>query len=81
MLYTTREVKPCRGALMPPKKKPKDRHRSGFMVRLPEDHKTALTELTGKTRRAITTEVQIALEDHYKKEGVKFPPGSGPAKS
>ena len=33
---------------MPPKKKPKDRHRSGFMVRLPEDHKTALTELTGK---------------------------------
>ena len=61
---------------MAAKKKPKDRHRSGFMVRLPEEHRTALDETTKRTRRAITTEVQIALEKHYRDEGVKFPPGT-----
>lgn len=59
---------------MPPKKPkpPKDRHRSGFMVRLPEAHRVALEELKKKHRRAYTEEVQIALEKHYRDEGVSL---------
>jgi hypothetical protein len=54
--------------------RPKDQHKSGFMVRLPEAHREALEQLKKRTRRAITVEVQIALEEHYKREGVPFPP-------
>jgi hypothetical protein len=57
------------------KKKPKDQHKSGFMVRLPESHRPPLDALKKKHRRATTTEVQIALERHYQAEGVP-PPGS-----
>jgi hypothetical protein len=58
--------------------KPPDRHKSGFMVRLPEEHRAALELLKQRHRRKITEEVQIALEKHYKAEGVPFP-GAGPA--
>lgn len=66
----------CEADPMPPKKKKpsQDRHRSGFMVRLPESHRAALEVLRKKHRRAFTEEVQIALERHYKEEGVEFPP-------
>ena len=74
---------PCETATMPPKKpqKPKkapkpadDRHRSGFMLRLPENHRQALEELRKKNRRPFTEEVQIALEKHYRDEGVTLLP-------
>lgn len=66
---------------MPPKKKRKpakveDRHRSGFMIRLPEPFRAALEQLHAKHRRPMTVEVQIALEKHFRDEGVKFPPRS-----
>ncbi len=71
----------CEVVQMPPKKPKKtaakrteDRHRSGFMLRLPESHRAALEELRKKNRRTFTEEVQIALERHYEREGVKFPP-------
>jgi hypothetical protein len=57
------------------KKTAKDQHKSGFMVRLPEGHRKSLEALKKKHRRATTVEVQIALEKHYKDEGVT-PPGS-----
>lgn len=50
--------------------KPKDKHKSGFLVRLPESYRVALTELKRRTRRPITQEVQIALEAHLKAAGV-----------
>jgi hypothetical protein len=51
-----------------------DRHQSGFLVRLPEAFRGPLDELKAKHRRAITTEVQIALEKHFRDEGIKFTP-------
>jgi hypothetical protein len=71
---------PCEAEVMPPKKPRKpstraeDRHRSGFMVRLPESHRKALEALRKKNRRAFTEEVQIALEKHYREEGVEWNP-------
>ena len=62
---------------MPKKKKaPKDQHTSGFMVRLPEPYRAKLKELTGQTRRAMTVEVQMALDAHLKANGVE-PPAPG----
>lgn len=54
-------------------KKPtaKDRHKSGFMVRLPEKYRELMAKLRMKNRRTITTEVQIALDEHLKREGIK----------
>ena len=46
---------------------------SGFMVRLPESHRTPLDLLKKKHRRATTVEVQIALEKHYKDESLPPP--------
>lgn len=51
------------------KAKPKDKHKSAFMVRLPERYRGALESLKAKTRRATTVEVQIALDKHLKDEG------------
>lgn len=50
-----------------------DRHRSGFMIRLPEWHRAALEALKKKNRRTYTEEVQMALEKHYRTEGVSVP--------
>lgn len=55
-------------------KPPEDRHKSGFMVRLPEAYRPPLERLKKKNRRPITSEVQIALDEHLKRQGEK-PPG------
>ena len=52
-----------------------DLHRSGFMVRLPESHRAPLAALKAKHRRAMTVEIQIALEKHYRDEKVDHPTG------
>ncbi len=52
-------------------KQAKDQHKSGFMVRLPESYRGPLEELKKKNRRALTVEVQIALDKHFKDESVK----------
>jgi hypothetical protein len=54
--------------------KPKDQHKSGFMVRLPERYRPTFAALYKKHRRPMTVEVQIALEKHAKDEGVTLPP-------
>jgi hypothetical protein len=55
------------------KKKPGDKHKSGFMIRLPEAYRAPLSTLKTKNRRPTTTEVQIALDKHLQSEGVKPP--------
>lgn len=55
-------------------KKPKataDQHKSKFMVRLPESYRERLQKLTAKTRRSLTTEVQMALDKHFADEKVE----------
>ena len=50
--------------------KPKpDRHKSTFVVRLPEEYREKLKVLTDRTRRKYTAEVQIALDKHLAFEG------------
>lgn len=44
----------------------KDQHKSGFMVRLPEDYRAAINKLVAKTHRKMTVEVQLALIEHFK---------------
>ncbi len=58
----------------------RDRHASGFMVRLPEVYRTQLHQLCAQTRRTMTTEIQIALEEHLAKSGLWPPeePGKKP---
>lgn len=51
-------------------KKKKKPAQAGFMIRLPEWHREPLERLKAKYRRPTTSEVQIALENHYKAEGV-----------
>lgn len=51
----------------------KDGHRSKFMVRLPESHRPNLNALKKLNRRPITVEIQIALEEHYRKHGLPVP--------
>lgn len=55
------------------KKKAGAQKQSGFMIRLPEWHRAPLDRLKDKNRRPTTVEVQIALEKHYKAEGVDGP--------
>ncbi len=54
----------------------KDRHKSGFMLRLPESYRTLLDAITAETHRSLTVEVQLALIDYAKKNG-KPPPKIG----
>jgi hypothetical protein len=51
----------------------KDRHQSGFVLRLPVAYRHKLKELKAKTRRAYTVEVQMALDLHLKKNGIDPP--------
>jgi hypothetical protein len=51
--------------------KAKDQHKSGFMVRLPEEYRAKLLALAQRTKRKMTTEVQISLDKHFADEGVK----------
>lgn len=55
------------------KKTTADQHLSGFMVRLPEKFRMYLLSLQKQTRRTITMEVQLALEEYLKKHGI-WPP-------
>lgn len=55
------------------KKPAKDRHTSGFSVRLPEPYREIMNKLKAKTRRAITVETQIALDKHIKENGLEPP--------
>jgi predicted DNA-binding protein len=50
--------------------KPKDQHRSSFMVRLPESYRERLTRLVGRTKRKMTAEVQLALDKHFRDEKI-----------
>lgn len=54
--------------------KPKDRHKSNFLVRLPEEYKSPTLAVTGKTRRTITMEIRILLEELYARHGIEFTP-------
>lgn len=51
----------------------KDRHKSTFVVRLPESFRALLDTLQAKTHRTYTVEVQLALRDHAVKLG-EHPP-------
>jgi predicted DNA-binding protein len=53
-----------------PRSKPKDQHKSSFMVRLPEAYRERLAQLKARTRRPITAEVQLALDKHFRDEKV-----------
>ena len=52
---------------------PKDQHKSGFMVRLPEPYRAAMMALKAKNKRPMTSEIQIALDKHLKDEGMQPP--------
>lgn len=54
----------------PPKK---DRHKSTFVLRIPEMYREAMSQLKLKTRRTFTVEVQIALDSHLKANGISTP--------
>jgi hypothetical protein len=43
-----------------------DQHKSGFMVRLPEEGRAMLDRLKAAGQRPFTTEVMIALRKHYR---------------
>lgn len=53
------------------KKPKKDQHKSGFLVRLPESYRPPLERLKAKNKRPITSEVQLALDKHFKDEDAK----------
>lgn len=61
------------GGLAVASKKPKDAHKSGFMVRLPLAYRPALEALKAKNRRPITMELQIAIDAYLKTQGVPVP--------
>lgn len=55
----------------------KDRHKSGFMLRLPEPFRTLLDSITAETHRSLTVEVQLALIEYAKKHGKPAPKVGG----
>lgn len=55
------------------KQPPKDRHASGFVIRVPEAYREPMNKLKLKTRRNITVETQIALDRHLKENGIEPP--------
>lgn len=56
-----------------PKSKTKDKHTSGFMLRLPGAYRAPMAALKAKNRRPMTTELQLALDKHFKDEGIAPP--------
>lgn len=50
-----------------------DQHKSGFMIRLPEEFRPVLMALQDKNQRPMTVELQRALIDYAKREGVPAP--------
>lgn len=61
-----------RGLLV--KKKPADQHKSGFMIRMPEEFRPVLEALQDKNDRPMTIELQRAVIAYAKAEGVACPP-------
>jgi hypothetical protein len=51
-----------------------DRHRSRFMVRLPEAYHTQLMKLKKRTGKTIAAEVRAALEAYLAEHGLWPPP-------
>lgn len=48
----------------------KDRHTSGFVVRLPKKYQKLMGRLKDQNRRPITSEVTLALDVHLKANGI-----------
>jgi hypothetical protein len=48
----------------------KDRHVSGWMVRLSSELKEGIRQVAEKHRRTLTTEVNIAVEEYLKVHGL-----------
>jgi predicted DNA-binding protein len=63
-------------ATMAKKKKQTDLHLSGFLIRLPEVYRDQLRKLKERTRRPMTEDVKIALEEYLKNHGL-WPPSAG----
>lgn len=70
---------------MPPKKakspkksttRTEDRHRSGFMVRIPEAYKAGLQEIKAKTGCPFSEAVRRALDAYLKANGIQPPASS-----
>lgn len=59
------------------KNTPKDQHKSGFMVRLPEAYREKLRELQAKTDRPFTSDVRRALDAYLTANGVAPPAQPG----
>lgn len=57
------------------KKKRPDQHKSGFLIRLPEEFRPVLESLQAKNDRPMTIELQRAVIAYAKAEGVKCPDG------
>jgi excinuclease UvrABC nuclease subunit len=51
----------------------KDQHRATNMVRLPDDYHALMKELSRRNKRALTREVQVALDDYLRKNGMEPP--------
>ena len=60
---------------MAAKKKEIDRHKSGFLVRLPEEYRVKLQELKDRTDRPFVATVRRALDAFLRANGVE-PPGT-----
>lgn len=56
-----------------------DRHKSGFMVRLPNAYREAMAALRAKSRRTITMEIRVALDKHLQAEGIEPPDSAYPS--
>lgn len=54
-------------------KKPKDQHKSGFMVRLPEEYRLRLAEYKARTGCPFAETVRRALEAFLKAPGAEEP--------
>lgn len=54
---------------------PKDQHKSGFLVRLPEAYRAKLQEHKDKTDRPFSVAVRRAVDAYLKGNGIE-PPGT-----
>lgn len=55
------------------KKKTNDRHKSGFLVRLPEAYREKLHGLKEKTDRPVAAMIRRAVDAYLKENGVEPP--------
>jgi hypothetical protein len=77
-VMTERSSKPKKGGST--RRKPPQRTGKPLNVWLQEELRDALDELLGQTRRSLTAEVSIALEEHLKKHGLwPRPPRPSPS--